>query len=61
MELMGSKGEWYSFGKSFSPCRGGELFSFGNDFAGPGGHTLGICSRQYRQGEKWTIWLMDDV
>ena len=23
--------------------RGGELFSFGNDFAGPRGHTHGIC------------------
>ena len=28
----------------FFPCRGGELFSFGNDFAGPWGHTHGICA-----------------
>ena len=40
---------WYFF---FSR-KGGELFSFGNDFAGLWGHTHGICSRQcYRQGEK---------
>ena len=28
----------------FFPCRGGELFSFGKDFAGPWGHTHGICA-----------------
>ena len=26
------------------PCRGGELFGFGNDFPGPQDHTHGICS-----------------
>ena len=36
---------------------GGELFSFGNDFAGPRGHTHGICSRQCDwQGEKCFTW-----
>ena len=35
-----TQGVWYSFGIS----RGrGELFSFGNDFTGPRGHTHGIC------------------
>ena len=33
----------YSFGISYFPHRGRELFSFGNDFAGPQGHTHGIC------------------
>ena len=37
-------GEWYSFGICFFPCRGGQLFSFGNDFTGPWGHTHDICS-----------------
>ena len=53
----GTQGECYSFGISFLPCGGGELFSFGNDFAGPRGHTHGICSRQWdRQGKKFFIW-----
>ena len=36
-------GEWYIFGTSFFPSRGGELFIFGN-FAGHWGHTHGIWS-----------------
>ena len=32
------------FGYFFFPRGVGELFSFGNDFAGPRGHTHGICS-----------------
>ena len=38
----GTQGEWYSFGISFFPHEGGELFSFGNDFAGPRAHTHGM-------------------
>ena len=44
---------WYFF----TPCGRGELFSFGKNFAGPRGHTHGICSRQCdRQGEKCLTW-----
>ena len=56
-EPTGSQGEWFSFGISFFPCRGGDLFSFGNAFAAPRGHTHRICSRQcLRQGEKCLTW-----
>ena len=34
-EPTGTQGEWYSFWYLFFPRGGGELFSFGNDFAGP--------------------------
>ena len=41
----------------FFPCGGGDLFSFGNDLAGPWGHTHGICSRQCdRHSEKYLTW-----
>ena len=54
VDPRGTQGEWYSFGISFFPA--GELSSFGNDFAGPRGHTHGICSRQWgRQGERGFI------
>ena len=37
----------------FLPRGGGELFSFGNDFARPRGRTQRICSRQWdKRGEK---------
>ena len=42
---------WYFF-----LPRGGGEFSFGNDFAGPRGHTHGICSRQCDGGEKCLNW-----
>ena len=43
---------WYFF----FPRGGGDL-QFWNNFAGPPGHTHGICSRQWdRQGEKCFIW-----
>ena len=52
-EPTGTQVGRYSFGISFFSCEGGELFSFGNDFAGPRGHTHGICSRLCdRQVEK---------
>ena len=52
-EPTGTQGEWHSFGIYFFPCGGEDLFSFGNDFAGPRGHTDGICSRQCdRHSEK---------
>ena len=39
------------------PRRGGEFFSFGNDFAGPLALTHGICSRQRdRQSEECFTW-----
>ena len=55
-EPTGTQGEWHSFGIFFS--RGGwDLFSFGNDFAGPWGHTHGICSGQCdRHSEKYLTW-----
>ena len=41
---------WYFF--FFRDGGEGELFSFGNDFAGPWGHTYGLGSRQCdRQGD----------
>jgi len=50
-------GRMVQFWYFFFPCGGGELFSFRNDFAGPRGHTHGICSRQCdRQGEKCLTW-----
>ena len=50
-------GRMVQFWYFFFPCGGGELLSFGNDFAGPRGHTHGICSRQCdRQGEKCLTW-----
>ena len=45
--LTGIRMEWCSFGVSFLPRGGGELFSFGNDFARPRGRTQRICSRQW--------------
>lgn len=51
--LTGIRMEWCSFGVSFLPRGGGELFSFGNDFARPRGRTQRICSRQWdKRGEK---------
>ena len=41
-EPTGTQGEWHSFGIYFFPRGGGVLFSFGNDFAGPWGHTTGF-------------------
>ena len=38
------KGAWYSFGLSFFPSGESKLFTIGNDFAGPRGHTHGIWS-----------------
>ena len=51
--LAGIQMEWCSFGVSFLPRGGRELFSFGNDFARPRGRTQRICSRQWdKRGEK---------
>ena len=43
-EPTGTQKKWYRFDISFFPHGRGELLSFGNDFAGPRGHTHGICS-----------------
>ena len=52
-EPMGIQGEWHSFGISFFLRGGGELFCFGNDFAGSWGHTHGI----YSTFDQWYIAL----
>ena len=58
-EPTGTHGKWYRFAICFSPRDEGELFSFGYNFAGPMGHTHGICSRQCnRQDEKCFTWPM---
>ena len=41
-EPTGTQKKWYRFDISFFPHGRGELLSFGNDFAGPRGHTYEI-------------------
>ena len=41
----GNPGAMVQFWYFFFSRRGWELFSFGNDFAGPRGNSHGICSR----------------
>ena len=56
-EPTGTQGAVAQFCYFFFPREGEELFSFGNDFAGPRGHTHGICSRQCdMQGEQCFTW-----
>ena len=40
----GTQGGMVQFWYLLFPCGGGQLFSFGNDFAGPQRQTHGICS-----------------